>query len=93
MADPLDEQQLREYEALVAAEIRNQNELMGITIGSWRPLPDNEEAPTVTSSRLQLAQSPQEVVEEFGRELEDFHLQCNEAHNNLQNIDIFIPGM
>lgn len=93
MADLLDEQQLREYEALVAAEIRNQNELVGITIGSWRPLPDGGGARNLIESQLQLAQPSQEVVDEFSRELEDFNLQCNEAHNCLQNDDIFISGM
>ena len=93
MADLLDEQQLKEYEALVASEIRNQNERVGISIGSWRPLPNGAEAPNPASLQLQLARSPQEMVDEFSRELEDISLQCNEARDDLQSNDVFISGM
>ena len=88
MADLLDEQQLKEYEALVAAEIRAQNELVGITIGSWRPSSEG----AYDARQLQLAQSPQEVVEEFSRDLEEFNLQCNEATHGLQDDDISVHG-
>ena len=121
MAGFPDEQQLREYEALVAAEIREQNERVGVRIGSWRPLTDGERdvaasastsmstsasgmdmememgfelnAQSRSRSRSQLRQTPQEEVEQFSRELEQFNLQYNEVMNSLQGDGTLNSGM